>query len=413
MIALFPLPAKRDELRLAFSFERTLIISLFILISILPNLSKFGGAVDTENGSPFGPTIWTLLYLGALVRLYTIRAFTSSYRSARLLYVLIALALVSTFWSSNLFVTLRNSVELGGTVLIGFYLATRFEPRDFLRLLCLALFTLTVVSIGFQAVDGDGLSVAWSGVFSEKNHFGGTMVIGAITFLIASIDASARLRQFFVVGFVFSVFCVVKSTSVTSLFILSLSIALLVLVMTWRRFRLPPFPLLVAIGFVVCVAWIGSSFLDVPSIIASLGKNATLTGRTDIWPILWSAIWQKPLLGYGFNGYFAPNGPADDLFFIVGWRPYHAHNSFIQMGTSLGFIGLGLFVAIVAIGFWRSVVLAVRGKVADLWPFSVIAYLTMVSSTETYLGVQNSIEMILFAAALIYASPVRTKDLVR
>ena len=97
----------------------------------------------------------------------------------------------------------------------------------------------------------------------------------------------------------------------------------------------------------------------------------------------------------------------------VGWRPFHAHNSFIQMATSLGFVGLTLFVAIVIVGLWRSIAFAARGELVQAWPFAIIGYLTAVSASETYLGTQNAIEMIFFTAALVYASPYRARERVR
>ena len=40
------------------------------------------------------------------------------------------------------------------------------------------------------------------------------------------------------------------------------------------------------------------------TLLSSIGKDATLTGRVDLWPAVLDKIWQRPWLGYGFSEFW-------------------------------------------------------------------------------------------------------------
>ena len=79
-------------------------------------------------------------------------------------------------------------------------------------------------------------------------------------------------------------------------------------------------------------------------IFGLFGKGSDLTGRDDIWPALWHMVSQKPLLGYGYKGFWGPfGGPADFVRQIAGWPVPNAHNGYIEIFLAVGWIGAILF----------------------------------------------------------------------
>lgn len=74
------------------------------------------------------------------------------------------------------------------------------------------------------------------------------------------------------------------------------------------------------------------ALLDVSS---ALGREETLTGRSEIWETLIPYALKEPIIGYGFGGFWTNEMKK---IAIVG----HAHNGYLDMILSLGFVGLGI-----------------------------------------------------------------------
>ena len=52
-----------------------------------------------------------------------------------------------------------------------------------------------------------------------------------------------------------------------------------------------------------------------------LGKDPTLTGRTDFWPDVIANIYQRPLFGWGYFGFWTPaNSAALSIAQAVGFK---------------------------------------------------------------------------------------------
>jgi len=71
-----------------------------------------------------------------------------------------------------------------------------------------------------------------------------------------------------------------------------------------------------------------------------MGKDATLTGRTDLWPYVLDFISQRPLLGWGYRSFWQVDNPlAADLWKKLGWSPPHAHNGYLELLMDVGYVG--------------------------------------------------------------------------
>jgi O-antigen ligase len=80
------------------------------------------------------------------------------------------------------------------------------------------------------------------------------------------------------------------------------------------------------------------SFNISESIVATLGRDTTLTGRTDLWPLV-LALATNPMIGAGFESFWLGERLStlqDALFF----KPTQAHNGYIEIYINLGWIGL-------------------------------------------------------------------------
>jgi exopolysaccharide production protein ExoQ len=89
-----------------------------------------------------------------------------------------------------------------------------------------------------------------------------------------------------------------------------------------------------------------------------IGKDPTLTGRTEIWAYAIQDIWRKPLLGWGYFGFWHPltNPFAAEISAAVHWTVPNAHNGLLEFLLNVGVLGTALFAFILI----RTIVLAVR-----------------------------------------------------
>jgi exopolysaccharide production protein ExoQ len=88
-----------------------------------------------------------------------------------------------------------------------------------------------------------------------------------------------------------------------------------------------------------------------------IGKDPTLTGRTDLWSYVIGNIAQRPILGWGFSAFWSSANPAaTEISTVLGWEVPEAHNGLLEILLEVGVIGSLFFVAI-----WvRNVYLAIR-----------------------------------------------------
>lgn len=94
-----------------------------------------------------------------------------------------------------------------------------------------------------------------------------------------------------------------------------------------------------------------------PSVLVTIGRDPTLTGRTDIWNTVLGMA-GNPVLGTGFESFWL--GPRlQSIWSSYWWHPNEAHNGYIEIFINLGWIGVGLVATIMLAGY-RNVVLAFR-----------------------------------------------------
>jgi O-antigen ligase len=120
-------------------------------------------------------------------------------------------------------------------------------------------------------------------------------------------------------------------------------------------------------------------------LIGTSGKDMTLSGRSDLWEMIIAKIWERPLLGYGFYGFWT-SPDATNLRATLDWAS-NAHNGFLELLLELGFLGFLTFAA----GFIRFFAMAVTRVVTvakkpeDYWPVQMLLIIVIVNFSEARL----------------------------
>ena len=104
----------------------------------------------------------------------------------------------------------------------------------------------------------------------------------------------------------------------------------------------------------VSVLFLGFS----PGVLRAIGRNPTLTDRTDLWAQLLKMV-RNPFLGTGFESFWL--GPRlEELWRVNTWRPNQAHNGYLEVYLNLGWVGIALLMVVLVAGYrtalraWRN-----------------------------------------------------------
>ena len=294
--------------------------------------------------------------------------------------------LLSTLWSSDPATTGRRALGVALTVFVAMYLVIRFDRDEILRYGALAsalsvwLNAAFVIGLPRYGVMADG---RWDGLFLHKNQLGLNATF-YLLLLLLQVAGAPRSRIWAVPSLVMAGILLIGSTSKTAL---SASVLLLGLLVVYQLFRARRV-LFGAVAVSLAAASVAAVLFvtaNLPFFAEILDKDITLSGRTKLWGLLLGEISKRPLLGYGYDGFWRGwFSPAHDVWIAADWRAPTAHNAALDYLLDLGVIGLALVLAY----FLSALVRATRdlrdtpGAIGTV-PIAVLSYQLLFSITES------------------------------
>jgi len=322
--------------------------------------------------------------------------------AAPLLMGLVALAGLSTLWSIDSAATLRRVVWLALTMAFGLYLAWRYQWAQLVTVIAGAFVVLVAGSlllgvgapgIGRMTAEHPG---AWSGLWTHKNTLGGIMALGVAVCAAAAL-VEPRRRVLWSVTALGAFALVLLSTSKTALVASLLGLAVMGGCALMRR---GPLQTILVCASALAAIVIGASIvLLAPDVlVAVLGRDLTLTGRTDIWEAAASAVAAQPWLGYGYYAFWLPeNGPAYWVREAVAWQVASAHSSWLELALGLGRIGVAVFALQLAATLWRGAGGVMRPD-AGLWAPAFLAAFALYTLSESHALQANNLFWTIYVA---------------
>lgn len=342
------------------------ILGLFYMTGApIALLTPEGGSAD---GAPAYRLLGVVLGLVSLVLMARIPDILDRLiRNYLLVLLLTALVLMSGFWSPDPGLAFRRSGALALTVVFAIYLAERFDHRKvFTLMLVTAVITCAAsyvaifafpkfgVHQGGEALPGnlwvlfdDNQTIhagSWRGLFDHKNDFGRFAALAGMFFLIALLTRE-RARWFYFAALVLAIVLIVQSRSSQAILLLLVPGGVLLL-LTWMRTldasgRGTALAFLLPAVVVLVLNW----DLAYGSILVALGKDASLTGRTEIWGLVLRGLEGHYLFGGGYGTGMIQVRPALETELRAG-EIDNAHNGYLGVLIDVGFVGLGLVVAL-------------------------------------------------------------------
>lgn len=149
---------------------------------------------------------------------------------------------------------------------------------------------------------------------------------------------------------------------------------------------------LIVVAVALAIGVYGAGAIDSVKHALLLGRQestadlGTLTGRTELWSELLTYSASRPLLGYGFEGFWSPMHTAS-VSLALGWVIPDAHSGYVEMLLDLGIIGLVLFVASLLSGLFHAlrVLRADPGNSEALFSLAVLVWVIVAMFTEKIL----------------------------
>ena len=341
-------------------------------IGICPNAVLFGTAlVALDYISKFNSKA-ALLFLVATL-LFVLRRpkeILSEVYAARALWLLVGWCLLSVFWSNYPDVTLRYAIQLAFTFAIGISAGYRMSPTNILKTVMVSGIIMCLGCFVFGRVRGD--DGAWLGIFASKNALSqaATVVFVASSALLLG---ARTWRLAAVITFLMSAFLLVKADSAGGTIAMLVTLSLLAIIRSlrrttpWQRVFLGLSAILLTLTAILLVSGFFTQLSDL--LLELTGKDATLTGRTDLWRVAFGQIAEHPLLGQGFKGFWVIGNPlAEELWaqFGISTRTgFHFHNTLISNAVEIGLIGVILQAGLIFYALWGALRWAIEDPCAE------------------------------------------------
>ncbi|MFW6295648.1 MAG: O-antigen ligase family protein [Halothece sp.] len=314
------------------------------------------------------------------------------------IWILLSIALFSFLWSDFPSQSLISSIVAWQTASFALYFASCYTLKQQIRLLAWAMGIAAVLTLVYTLVNpGSAIHFgahagAWRGVYTHKNVLAQMMTLSSLVFLFLVMTLE-RHRYLAWGGLILSVALLILSTSKTGLVVFLTVFVLLQLYKTarWRNTK----AILGAIIVTLIVSGLFTILIgNFESVLTSLGRDPTLTGRTEIWGGAIEWIQEKPWLGYGRSAFWEyESGRPVAVGEAVGAKyvPPHSHNGFIDLTGDLGLVGLGAFLLSFLTGFIRAYnrVRFTRSP-ENIWPVVYLSFFILYNLTETSIMGHNS-----------------------
>jgi len=401
--------------------EETVTVALLILflthfhIPVIEPIqsSLFAAASDDQTalGQWITLSIWVI---ASILMLHSYRLLLTGFRGIFCSTAFAAFVVISTAWSQDASLTLHKAAFLILTTLFGIYFARRYPVESQMRMICIAGLLTALLSLALAAflprygMDHDAHEGVLIGIFTQKNVCAREML-----FLFATV-LSYRPRSSYMklcrIAAIPSILLVIIATGSKT--------ALLITVAVCGLFALFALCARVSRGIIAAAGAVGLSLLAIAGILASshlpwvvemLGRDGTMTGRTEIWRAVLVSIMKHPLLGYGFSAFWLSlQGESANVILALRWAVPAAHNGFLEIWLQLGFVGLLIFLA----GFLFALHAAIRGLrrgacAETTWPFAVLLLTLVYNLDESSLMQPNDFLWLLYVATLAnLAAPV-------
>lgn len=376
-------------------------------------LLTFGAFAGLVLNAMFGPlAALTFMGCGALLIVTNIPTSIDSLRRWWFVLLLPAYCMLTALWSLYPANSLRYGLQLTFTLLVAIVMTGRLSTASLMRLMFVVYSIGVIASILFGRTGTGG---AWLGVFGSKNAFAAHIAVFALIAVAVAADGQSHrlLRLLGLIGALASAPLLVLAQSAGASMMVAPCIAIVLFsilsarLSTMQRYFIIAMLVIVGAALALVVVTTGDALLA--GILEGSGKDATLTGRTDLWATGLAYIAERPLQGLGYRSFwvigFAPAEELWAMFDVPSGAGFNFHNTYISNAVEIGLIGLGLQIAIM---YGGALLMAAYTFARPTAPNALLLALQTLMILRSFIEVEVffefSIRSIMGVATLIYAA---------
>lgn len=342
------------------------IVVIWIIIHSTRTASAWLGLDSShsrDEGSPFDAAVELALMIAAATLLFQRSVNWSKALSANIwLFVFYLFWFASIAWSDYPFITFKRVFKDTGNIIMVLVVLTEIDPWEAIKAVLLRIaylcIPLSIVLIRYYPEWGRAYvgyhrdHMMNVGVATHKNMLGVIVLVSTIALLWDLLDRSGKSRntteklvyasRVVVFSMCWYLFLIIDSA--TSL-VTTLVGSVLVLSLGHPFIKRKPGRMELLAVSVVSVAVLLDAIFNIKEalVVDALGRNMTLTSRTDMWQIVDDYV-ENPLVGAGFNTFWT----GDRLSLL----PEHlqgnvqAHNGYVETYLNGGLIGVSLLLVL-------------------------------------------------------------------
>jgi exopolysaccharide production protein ExoQ len=356
-----------------------------------------GSAESYDEGNPFERSVYfVLIFHGLFVLARRSVRFREVVASNRWLVVFFGYWALSIFWADDSFVAFKRWIKDLGNIVMVLVVLTDAKPMEAMKAVFVRsaslLLPMSVLFILFIPEFGRTYHVwtgemMYTGVTTHKNSLG-VLVLISLMFLVwdftsrpppgsPSRSLVSRLGELSLI--LMGGWLLMKAGSATASGCCVVGLSLMFL-LSWKALRnsVAVIEFIAVAGTIIL--WptgLAQSIVEY-FIVDILGRDLTLTSRTDVWPMLLSKA-DNVLVGSGFNSFWT----GDRLAEVYGQLGIiQAHNGYLETYLNGGLVGLGLLVLLLLSAIRQANKQLAEGGAAANVAFAMILINVVYNFTE-------------------------------
>lgn len=366
---------------------------------------SFVAADAYSEGSPIDRAVFLALIIAGLAILARRKIdWANLLRSNALLVAYLAYCLLSVLWSDQPTVAFKRWFKDLGNPIMALVILTAPNPVQALaitiRRLAFLLLPLSVLFVRYYPELGrvyhvDG-SPMYTGIGHQKNDLGLMCLVTGIYFLWQLLLDGAHFRTWpketrasIYILVLMLAWLLYMSNSQTSLMCLLVAGAVVL------GYRLPfvrrhPSRLVsLLVGSVICYVAVDALFGVKDQIFTMLGRDPSLTNRTELWSLLLRIGTESAILGSGFMSFWTGERMLE-VWSVMGEGVNQAHSGYVEQYLNLGYVGVAFLALLAARALWRvRTQLSADGGMAVLRLCFILASLFYNYTEASFYGINN------------------------
>jgi len=385
-----------------------------------------GGGRYLEGNPIDRAVLGILMALGVIVLLTRERQVKALLKGSMPVLLFFLYCAISSLWSDYPDVAFKRWFRgLGDIVMVLVILTAPDWSSALKRVLARVAFVLlplSVLLIRYFPDLGRGYNIAgsamfWTGVTTDKNGLGmiclifGLGTVWNFTEIYQDREGAQRPRHLMAQGITVltTLWLLWESNSMTSISCFVLGGCLMMAIGGWPKTRRPAVACSLAAAAVAISAFV--LFGGAGSVLQAMGRNPTLTGRTEVWDVL-LPFTQNPIIGSGYESFWLGDR-LKKIWDLTSVGINEAHNGYLEIYLNLGWVGIILLAFLIATGF-RKVLRGVRedpatGKVRLAYFVLTLIY----NFTEAAFKMMSPVWMFFLIAIMAQPTPAVSEEPVR